>query len=111
MNKKELIEKVEESERIYHSEIIDSETPDLRELVNLKANVGILKSELYISMDEFPTRQEGFYYINRCEALREKLAFDLDYETKLLLKIKSKAMSSMGQSAWQVFLRDCKSEL
>lgn len=105
--KKELIERLEIYEQMYNGGDLS-----IREMAMLKADVGVLKSEFYVYKDDFFTRkEEGYLYINKCDALREKLAFDTNYEISLLKKIKEKLYRSMEQKEYEAFIKECKKEL
>lgn len=107
-NKKDdLILQLSNSEKSY----ADGELSQ-RELVMMRADIGVLKSEFYIMLEEwFTNRADGFYYINRCQALREKIEFDIDHTNRVNKKIREKLILRMGQNEYQDFLKECKSEI
>lgn len=81
-----------------------------RQLVDLKFDVNVLKSKLYVHIDSFENKSECYLYINTLNSLLDKINFELDYNYKLLMKIREKAVILFGNN-WKDFLKECKNEL
>lgn len=105
LNKDELIDK------LMNFELQCSGDLDEKESTFLKSDAGVLKSEFYLSLEQFDKKEEAYYYINRTQALIDKLTYQLDYNIKLLKKIKQKIYSRMGQEEYQDFIQECKREI
>lgn len=102
--KKELIDAVNRLKESFNDEL------DSRSYVNLKADVNLMKSKLYMHMDYFDSKAECFMYINILNSLIAKIDFESNYQFKLLQKIRQKTILLLGEN-WGDFLKECKNEL
>lgn len=82
-----------------------------RELVILKGECNVWKSQLYSNMEMFRSKSTCLLYINMLNSYIELVDFDLNFRIKLLSKIREKVIESMSQEEWVDFINECKSEL
>ena len=103
--KKELISEVEALCDMFKSGCLED-----REMIGLKSDANILKSRLYINIDYFDSKPECYLYINTLNSLIDKITFEMDYNLRLLKKIRQKTIEMLGDG-WKDFLKECKNEL
>lgn len=98
-------------EKLLNYELRSQDDLDDKQNVFLRSDAVLLKSEFYLVIDDFSKREEGYYYINRTQALIDKLNYDIEYSQKLLRKMKQKIYARMTEDEYKSFLRECKSEI
>jgi hypothetical protein len=103
--KKELIGEVDALNAMFKTGNLEE-----REMIELKSDINLLKSKLYINIDVFDSRPECYLYVNMLNSLLDKIDFEMDYNLKLLKKIRQKAIVMLGDG-WKDFLKECKNEL
>lgn len=102
----ELVKNVENIEKYYkQNELSDAE------LVSLKGEANILKSKLYVEIDEFNSRAMCFMYINTLNSLIENIEFKLNYNRKLLTKIKERLYTVLTKKQYMDLIEECKKEI
>ena len=73
------------------------------DLANMKCTASVLKSEFYLTKSQFESQAECFYYVNRTQALMDKITILLDYQSKLFKVMKRKFMEGMSKEEVAVF--------
>lgn len=81
---------------------------DYFELLDIKSEVNMLKSECYMKIDLFSCKAEAYYYINKCNSLIAKICYFEDYNKKLYDEIIRACKDNVELKG---FVKECRKKL